>query len=64
MRVGVLIVGSLIGALAVGLAITLGASFGVQVLVLIAATYTGTWIAALAGIWLLRRMRHAGPGSS
>jgi hypothetical protein len=57
------LVGLLIGALAVWLASTLGASFGVEVLVLMAATYVGTWIALLAGIWLLRHWRHGGPGT-
>jgi len=58
------LVGLLIGALAAWLASTYGASFGVQALVLLAATYTGTWVAILVGGWLLRRSRHAGAGSS
>ena len=57
-------VGLLIGALAVWLASTLGMSFGVQVLVLMAATYIGTWTAFLAGRWFLRHSRQDGPGTS
>lgn len=56
MRVGIVLVGLLIGALAVWLATTLGASFGIQVLVLMAATYAGMWIAVLACGWLLRHL--------
>jgi hypothetical protein len=60
LRVGVVLVGLFIGALGLWLASTLGASLGVQVLVLMAATYTGTWVAILVGRVLLRRLRHAG----
>ena len=59
--VAVVVVVLLIGVLAAWLASALGASFGVQVLVLMAATYAGTWVAILVGRWLLRFRRHAGP---
>jgi hypothetical protein len=64
LRVGIVLVGLLIGALAVWLASTLGASFAVEVLVLMAATYVGMWIAILARSWLLRQWRHGDPGTS
>jgi hypothetical protein len=53
LRVGVVLVGLLIGAIGLWLASTLGASFGVRVLVLMASSYTGTWVAILVGQLLL-----------
>jgi len=41
------------------LASTLGASFGVQVLVLMAATYAGIWLAILVGQLRLQHSQQA-----
>jgi NhaP-type Na+/H+ or K+/H+ antiporter len=61
LRVGAVLVGLCVGVLGLWLAGSLGASFGVQVLALMTATYTGIWAAILAGQLLLRRSRKAGP---